>query len=93
MPAAGPAGPVRVLYIGGLGRSGSTLIERLLGQVPGVCAVGELVHLWDRGITEDERCGCGEPFRQCPFWSQVGKTAASFPPSRGGISARKRVGC
>jgi hypothetical protein len=75
MPAAGPAGPVRVLYIGGLGRSGSTLIERLLGQVPGVCAVGELVHLWDRGITEDERCGCGEPFRQCPFWSQVGKTA------------------
>jgi Sulfotransferase family len=73
--AAGPAGRVRVLYIGGLGRSGSTLIERLTGQLPGVRAVGELVHLWDRGITDDERCGCGEPFRQCPFWSQVGKAA------------------
>ena len=72
---AGPAGRVRVLYIGGLGRSGSTLIERLIGQLPGVCAVGELVHLWDRGIADDERCGCGEPFRQCPFWSQVGKAA------------------
>ena len=70
-----PGGRVRVLYVGGLGRSGSTLIERLIGQLPGVCAVGELVHLWDRGITEDERCGCGEPFRQCPFWLQVGKAA------------------
>jgi hypothetical protein len=67
--------PVRVLYLGGLGRSGSTLIERVIGQLPGVCAVGELVHLWERGITDDERCGCGEPFHQCPFWLQVGKAA------------------
>jgi hypothetical protein len=64
-----------VLYVGGLGRSGSTLIERVIGQVPGVCAVGELVHLWERGVTEDERCGCGEPFSRCPFWQQVGKAA------------------
>ena len=64
-----------MLYVGGLGRSGSTLIERLIGQVPGACAVGELVHLWERGVTDDERCGCGEPFRQCPFWQQVGKAA------------------
>ena len=69
------AGRARVLYVGGLGRSGSTLIERLIGQLPGACAVGELVHLWQRGITDDERCGCGEPFRQCPFWQLVGKAA------------------
>jgi hypothetical protein len=66
---------VTVLYIGGLGRSGSTLVERLTGQLPGACAVGELVHLWQRGITEGERCGCGQPFRQCPFWQQAGKAA------------------
>jgi hypothetical protein len=66
---------VRVLYVGGLGRSGSTLVARLTGQLPGVCAVGELVHLWERGITEGERCGCGLPFGRCPFWEQVGKTA------------------
>ena len=64
-----------MLYIGGLGRSGSTLVERLTGQLPGACAVGELVHLWQRGITEGERCGCGQPFRQCPFWQQAGKAA------------------
>jgi hypothetical protein len=68
-------GRVRVLYVGGLGRSGSTLIERLLGQLPGVAAVGELVHLWERGIVADERCGCGQPFRRCLFWQQVGMTA------------------
>ena len=66
---------IRVLYIGGLGRSGSTLVERLAGQLPGACAVGELVHLWDRGITEGERCGCGAAFHDCPFWQQTGKTA------------------
>ncbi len=68
-------GRVRVLYVGGIGRSGSTLIERLIGQLPGVCPVGELVHLWERGIAEGERCGCGTPFRQCPFWQQVGTAA------------------
>lgn len=68
-------GRVRVLYVGGIGRSGSTLIERVIGQLPGACPVGELVHLWERGIAEDERCGCGAPFRQCPFWQQVGKAA------------------
>lgn len=64
-----------VLYIGGFGRSGSTLLERMLGQLPGVCAVGEVVHLWERGLVGDELCGCGEPFAGCPFWAEVGKVA------------------
>jgi sulfotransferase family protein len=68
-------GGFRVLYVGGLGRSGSTLIERLLGELPGVCPVGELVHLWQRGVLAGERCGCGEPFHECPFWRRVGAIA------------------
>ncbi len=67
--------PPRILYLGGLGRSGTTIIERLLGELPGVCPVGEVVHLWLRGVTDGERCGCGEPFPLCPFWRQVGKLA------------------
>jgi hypothetical protein len=65
----------RVVYLGGLGRSGSTLLERLLGELPGVRAAGEVVHLWRRGVVENERCGCGEPFASCPFWRQVGEAA------------------
>ena len=66
---------VRVVYLGGLGRSGSTLLERLLGELPGVCPAGELVHIWQRGIAKNERCGCGEAFSGCDFWTQVGKAA------------------
>ncbi|GAA4579081.1 sulfotransferase [Micromonospora coerulea] len=65
----------RVLFVGGLGRSGSTLLELLLAQSPDVCAVGEVVHLWERALGADERCGCGERFTACPFWQQVGERA------------------
>ena len=67
--------PVRVVYLGGLGRSGSTLLERLLGEVPGIAACGEIVHLWQRGVAANERCGCGLEFAACDFWKQVGKEA------------------
>jgi hypothetical protein len=67
--------PVRVIYLGGLGRSGSTLLERLLGELTGVCASGEIVHLWQRGVAGNERCGCGLEFSACDFWKQVGKEA------------------
>lgn len=73
-----PAGPV--LYIAGSGRSGSTLLERLLGQLPGVVTLGEVHHLWERGVGKDELCGCGEPFAQCPFWSAVGERIGGWDP-------------
>ena len=31
--------------------------------------------MWQRGVREGERCGCGQPFPACPFWQQVGTTA------------------
>jgi Sulfotransferase family len=65
----------RVLYLGGLGRSGTTVLERVLGELPGACSVGEIVHLWQRGVLDDETCGCGEPFSRCPFWTEVGRRA------------------
>ncbi|GII24162.1 sulfotransferase family protein [Planosporangium mesophilum] len=66
---------VRVLFLGGLGRSGTTLLERLLGELPGVCPLGEVVHLWDRDIRDGERCGCDKPFHDCTFWRGVGEEA------------------
>ncbi len=63
---------VRVLFLGGLGRSGTTLLERLLGQLAGVSPLGEVVHLWQRDLIDDERCGCGDRFSACGFWQKVG---------------------
>ncbi len=70
-----PAGRTRVLFLGGLGRSGSTVLELLLARMPGVVAVGEITHLWARGLRDDELCACGRPFSGCPFWTAVGQAA------------------
>lgn len=71
----GPPAPTTVLYLAGLGRSGSTLLERTLARLDDAVAVGELVHLWERALLQDERCGCGVAFSQCPFWGEVGERA------------------
>jgi hypothetical protein len=68
------AGPT-VVYIAGSGRSGTTLLERALGGMPGFVNVGELIDLFRRVAPRDERCGCGRPFASCPFWDQVGAEA------------------
>jgi hypothetical protein len=49
----------------------------MLGQLDGIWSVGELVHLWQRGVRENNLCGCGRRFRDCPFWRRVGEGAAS----------------
>jgi hypothetical protein len=61
----------RVVYILGWGRSGSTLLDNILGNVQGFCSVGELHYLWARGIVANRRCGCGLQFRDCPQWGGV----------------------
>jgi hypothetical protein len=63
--------PLRVLYVGSWSRSGSTLLDLILGQVPGFVSVGELRYLWDRGLGERQLCGCGLAVPDCPFWSAV----------------------
>lgn len=66
---------VRVLYVGGTGRSGSTVVANALGALDDAVSVGELRYLWERGIIENRLCGCGERFADCPFWQQVLDTA------------------
>lgn len=74
------AGPVRVLYIGGTGRTGSTLLEKLLGQLEGVFACGEMAYLW-HGLRVGSRCSCGAPLRECGLWAEV------FDRAFGGMTA------
>jgi len=66
---------VPVLYIGGWGRSGSTLLAHVLAEVPGFVSVGELRYVWQAGPEGNELCGCGLEFDECPFWTAVGEEA------------------
>lgn len=61
---------INILYIAGAGRSGSTLLERILGQIEGCVAVGEFRHLW-RLAPSRQQCGCGELLDRCSFWRSV----------------------
>ena len=63
--------PIKVLYIAGWGRSGSTILDGILGQIPGLVSVGEIKFIWERGVIQNRRCSCGEPFSSCPFWTRV----------------------
>ncbi|WP_182523395.1 sulfotransferase [Nocardioides dongkuii] len=74
-PSSGTTTTTTVLYLGGFGRSGSTLVERVLGAAPGWVNVGELVDLARSVAPADERCGCGEPFSRCAVWQRVGDLA------------------
>ncbi|WP_297082470.1 hypothetical protein [uncultured Demequina sp.] len=71
------ATPVNVLFIGGYGRSGSTVIELLLSQVEGVAVLGEVRHLFGRVVDDREHCACGREVTECPRWGLILRTA--FP--------------
>ena len=60
-----------IVYICSHGRSGSTLVGSVLGLADGYCYVGEVRDVWSDGLAENHACGCGRPFRECPFWSEV----------------------
>ena len=62
---------INVLYIGGHGRSGSTLLELILGQLDDFVAVGELRHIWDNSFVDNQLCSCGNHFKDCEFWQAV----------------------
>lgn len=83
---------LKVLFIGGYGRSGSTLLDRVLGQVPGFRSIGELRHVFQEGFLENRRCGCGIHFRECDFWRAVTDRAfgALTPAELDEMAALKR---
>jgi len=62
---------VRILYIGGYGRSGSTLLERILSGNPRFLATGELVNLPTVAARGQASCSCGEKLDACPLWGSV----------------------
>lgn len=65
------AAPVKVIYIAGYGRSGTTLLDIALGEHPSITGAGELSTLARHVWAEAEYCACGSVVRDCPFWRDV----------------------
>lgn len=77
-----------MLCILGWGRSGSTLLGRIAGQIEDFFLVGELRYIWDRGLIENRLCSCGRPFMECPVWQEI---VAQMHKEYGSVSATRMV--
>lgn len=62
---------VRVLFLAGSGRSGSTILGKTLGNFDGFFDVGEIRQFWYRICSGEKLCGCGTRLQTCPFWAEV----------------------
>lgn len=62
---------MKVLFITGFGRSGTTLVDSILGQVEGFFSLGESQYVWDRALERNLLCSCGAPFRECSVWGPL----------------------
>jgi len=60
---------VNVIYIAGYGRSGSTLIDLILGQL-GALSLGEVRYL-EKHKNENTICSCGSKIKDCAMWSSI----------------------
>jgi Sulfotransferase family len=93
-PHAGEARrrPVKVLYLMGAARCGSTLLDNILNELDGFFSVGEIRFLWER-LNQNRFCGCGKSFQECEVWSRVLEQVEGLysPQSLEHLIARQRT--
>jgi hypothetical protein len=67
-----PTEMTEILYIAGYGRSGSTVLDAVLGAHPRLFGAGELTNLFEGWFRGEGVCSCGEAvYGGCPFWARV----------------------
>ena len=69
---------MKILYILGGSRTGSTIVDNILNEVDGFFSGGEVRFLWER-LLEGRLCGCRRRFEDCPVWSGALGSAFGFP--------------
>lgn len=89
-----------VVYVIGSGRSGSTVLDALLGSHPRAVSTGELSHLVRDGWMGTEICACGNAVVDCPQWTaaraawtaQLGEgVVAEYLPLQRSVERLRRV--
>ena len=60
-----------IIYLMGTGRSGTTILEVLLVNNPGIFGIGEASYIFKDGFLANEECSCGDSALRCSFWKRV----------------------
>jgi hypothetical protein len=80
---------MKIIYIVGDGRSGSTLLDSVLNNTEKSISIGEFSRFWTRYIEGTSNCGCGKNICHCDLWSKIIKeTELKFSISLGDIEKR-----
>ncbi|MCK5172133.1 MAG: sulfotransferase [Planctomycetes bacterium] len=61
----------KLVYIAGVGHSGSTLLDIVTGTIPGVFSAGEMTYLPSRMSYRKFPCSCLSALSECRVWSKV----------------------
>lgn len=77
---------LKVIYIAGAGRSGSTVLDTILGNHPEIESLGEVVNAPRAWENPSEYCACGIVAGNCPFWNDVRSRWKAIGPSIGSVS-------
>ncbi len=74
---------IKVVSILSHSRSGSTILDLILGQHPAVFSAGEICNIYRYGLLETQYCSCKELVTHCPFWKGIiGKFLEKLPEKK-----------
>lgn len=71
---------VSVIYVVGAGRSGSTVLDTVLGNHAQIVSVGELSNGPRAWSNVDQSCACGAIADDCDFWNHVRQEWEALTP-------------
>lgn len=61
---------MEIIYVGGYGRSGSSVLDREIARRSSALSAGELCNLFSWAV-HNRKCTCGAPLSECRFWAPV----------------------
>jgi hypothetical protein len=62
---------MNIIYIAGHGRSGSTILERVLSSHQQIAGLGEVEYLTRNDRWQESTCACGKNLLQCEYWNKT----------------------
>ena len=82
---------IKIIFIAGDGRSGSTLLESILSNGNNCVSVGECHRFWKRFVENSSQCGCAMPINDCKLWGAVHQKLTDEFPDYDPVNFQKEV--